>query len=66
VPYDASGRFILPSFFSKKAELADLAFFFGTGNSFEIWNPRLLISTPGIDEEMKEIAQFLMGERGAA
>jgi MraZ protein len=66
VPYDASGRFILPAFFRKKAGLADLAFFFGTGNIFEIWNPRLLISTPGIDEEMKEIAQFLMEERGAA
>jgi MraZ protein len=65
VPYDASGRFILPAFFRKKAALDDLGFFFGTGNNFEIWNPRLLISTPGVDQEMKEIAAFLMDERGA-
>jgi MraZ protein len=64
VPYDSSGRFILPSFFRKKAQLDDLAFFFGTANTFEIWNPRILIETPGVDVEMKEIANFLVDERG--
>jgi MraZ protein len=65
VPYDASGRFILPEFFRRKAQLKDSAFFFGTANTFEIWNPRLLLETPGIDEEMKEIASFLVAQRGA-
>lgn len=64
VPFDASGRFILPTFFRAKAQLTELAFFFGTGNIFEIWNPNLLIDTPGIDEETKDVAAFLMAERG--
>ena len=64
VPFDASGRFILPTFFRAKAQLTELAFFFGAGNTFEIWNPNLLIDTPGIDEETKDVAAFLMAERG--
>ncbi len=66
VPYDSSGRFILPSFFRQRAQLTDQGFFFGTGNTFEIWNPRLLVETPGVDPEMKEIATFLMNERGGS
>ncbi len=66
VPYDSSGRFILPAFFKKQAQLGDLGFFFGTGNSFEIWNPRILVETAGIDDEVKDVARFLMEERGAA
>jgi MraZ protein len=66
VPYDSSGRFILPSFFRARAQLDDLGFFFGTGNAFEIWNPRILIETPGVDSEMKDIARFLIEERGGA
>lgn len=64
MPYDASGRFILPAFFRNKAQLDDLAFFFGTGNTFEIWNPRLLVDTAGVDEETKDVAAFLMAEKG--
>ena len=64
VPYDTSGRFILPAFFRAKAQLTDLAFFYGTGSTFEIWSPTVLIDTPGIDEETKEVAAFLMAERG--
>jgi MraZ protein len=65
VPYDSSGRFILPSFLRKKAGLEDLALFVGTGNTFEIWNPRLLLDTPDIDDVTKEVAAFLLAERAA-
>ncbi len=65
VPYDSSGRFILPGFFKDKAQLDDLAFFFGTGDTFEIWNPRTLIDAPGLDAEVKEIVVYLMKQRGA-
>jgi MraZ protein len=64
VPYDSSGRFILPTFFRAKAKLEDLALFVGTGNTFEIWNPRLLLSAPQIDEATREMAAFLLSERG--
>jgi MraZ protein len=66
LPYDSSGRFILPAFYRKKAQLDDLALFIGAGNTFEIWNPRLLLDTPAIDDATKEVAAFLLDERGAA
>ncbi len=66
VPFDASGRFILPPFFRSKGQLGDLAFFYATGDTFEIWNPKVLIATPGIDEETKEIVAFHLDARGAA
>jgi MraZ protein len=66
VPFDASGRFILPPFFRSKGQLDDLAFFYATGDNFEIWNPKVLIETPGIDEETKEIVAFHLSARGAS
>lgn len=66
VPFDASGRFILPPFFRAKGQLEDLAFFYATGDNFEIWNPRVLIETPGIDDDTKEIVAYHLAARGAA
>lgn len=66
VPFDASGRFILPPMLRDRAQLTDLALFLGTGDTFEVWNPRILIETPGMDEEIKEVARWLLSSRGAA
>lgn len=66
VPFDPSGRFVLPGFYRSRGQLEDLAFFLGTGDMFEIWNPRVLIATPGIDEEIKEVAAYELQRRGAA
>lgn len=66
VPFDASGRFIMPAQLRKRAQIEDLAFFMGTGDTFEIWNPKLLIETPGIDEELKEVVSDLLSGRGVA
>jgi MraZ protein len=66
VPFDASGRFILPAFLRQKAALDDAGFFFGTGNTFEIWSPRCLFDAPTVDSEIKEVARFLMAGRGMA
>lgn len=63
--FDSSGRFILPAFFKMKAQLDDLAFFFGWGDYFEIWNPHVLLKADGVDAEMKEVAEFLLATRGA-
>jgi MraZ protein len=65
VPFDPSGRFVLPPFYKDRGKLNDLAFFLGTGDTFEIWNPLVLIETPGIDEEIKEIAAYEMKRRTA-
>jgi MraZ protein len=63
VPYDASGRFILPAFLRAKAELEDAAFFYGAGDTFEIWSPAVLAKAEGVDEEMKEVCAWLMAQR---
>jgi MraZ protein len=39
VPFDDSGRFVLPERFFKLAALTTGAFFQGGGKSFTIWNP---------------------------
>lgn len=66
VPFDASGRFILPPMLRARAELDDLALFIGTGDTFEIWNPRTLIEAPQVDAEIKNAARWLLDIRGHA
>lgn len=66
VPFDISGRFILPPVFRKLGKLDDLAFFYATGDTFEIWNPHVLLAAPGIDEVTKMLVRFHLDERGTA
>ena len=40
VPYDSSGRIVLPPMMRRKGGIEDLALFLGTGETFQIWNPR--------------------------
>jgi MraZ protein len=65
VPFDASGRFILPPFLRGKGKLSDLAFFWAAGDTIEIWDPRTFIADPQADPAKKERCAWLMGERGA-
>ena len=66
LPFDASGRFILPAYYRARAGLDDLAFFVGLGDWFEIWNPKRLIETPGIPETIRDKAAFELEMRAAA
>lgn len=66
LPFDASGRFILPAFYRDAAQLTDLAFFVGTGERFEIWNPQAFIAADGVPEPLKKMAAFELTQRGAA
>jgi MraZ protein len=65
VGFDGSGRFVIPGFLKSRAELDDCALFFGVGQQFEIWSPRVLIQTPHVDAELKDVAQWLLDQRGA-
>jgi len=65
VPYDSSGRILLPPMMRRKGQLADLVLFLGTGETFQIWNPQLLLDDPRIPEDLKDIARFRLEERGA-
>ena len=64
VPYDSSGRIIVPPMMRKKGQLDALAQFIGVGETFQIWNPKLCLADKNIPEDMKDIARFRLEERG--
>ncbi len=64
--FDASGRFVMPRFFLNKAQIADWVLFLGTGNHFEMWNPLILVAQDGVDPDIKDLARYLLAERGVA
>ncbi len=66
VPYDSSGRIVLPTMMRKKGGIEDLALFIGVGETFQLWNPTLFLADPNIPEDMKDIARFRLEERGAS
>ena len=66
VPYDSSGRIVLPPMMRRKGEIDDLALFLGTGETFQIWNPRAAPQGWRIPEDLKDIARYRLEERGAA
>ncbi|MBA3577008.1 MAG: division/cell wall cluster transcriptional repressor MraZ [Sphingomonas sp.] len=66
VPYDSSGRIVLPPMMRRKGGIEDLALFLGTGETFQIWSPKLFLAEPRVPEDMKDIARFRLEERGLA
>lgn len=66
VPFDGSGRFIMPAFPRFFAGIAGHAFFYGVLDYIEIWDPKTLIDTPEMPPVVKEMARFYMAEKGVA
>lgn len=66
VPYDSSGRIVVPPMMRRKGGIADLALFLGVGETFQIWNPNTLLDDPRIPEDLKDIARYRLEERGVA
>ena len=66
VPFDGSGRFIMPSFARFYARIRGHAFFYGVLDYIEIWDPATLIATDGYPDVVKDMAGFYMSERGVA
>ena len=64
VPYDSSGRILFPLMMRRKGRIEDLAMFLGTGETFQIWNPKLLLDHKNIPDDLKDIARFRLEERG--
>lgn len=64
VPFDGSGRFIMPAFPRFHAGIGQYAFFYGSLNRIEIWDPQTLVDDPSVDPLLKKIARFYMGEKG--
>ena len=65
VPYDSSGRIVFPPMMRRKGQIGELALFLGAGETFQIWNPKLLLDDKRIPEDLKDIARFRLEERGA-
>ncbi len=64
VPYDSSGRVIIPPMMRRKGGIEDLALFIGVGETFQLWNPKLFLADANIPDDMKDIARFRLEERG--
>ena len=64
VPYDPSGRIVLPPMMRRKGKIEDLALFVGVGGIVEIWNPRIALVEG--DKDLKEIAAWRLEEKGIA
>ncbi|QNM82520.1 division/cell wall cluster transcriptional repressor MraZ [Sphingomonas sabuli] len=64
VPYDSSGRIVLPPMMRRKGAIEDLALFLGTGETFQIWNPQHFLADDRVPEDLKDIARFRLEERG--
>jgi len=64
VPYDPSGRIVLPPMMRRKGKIEDLALFVGVGGIVEIWNPRVALVEG--DRDLKEIAAWRLEEKGIA
>jgi MraZ protein len=66
VPFDGSGRFIMPAFPRFYAGIKTHAFFYGVLDYIEIWDPAALVATPDMPDVVKEMARFYMAEKGVA
>ena len=64
VPYDSSGRIVLPPMMRRKGQIEELALFIGAGETFQVWNPRLFLADPNVPDDLKDIARFRLEERG--
>ncbi len=64
VPYDPSGRIVLPPMMRRKGKIEDLALFVGIGGVVEVWNPRIALKEGGSD--LREIAAYRLEEKGIA
>lgn len=62
VPYDTSGRIILPPMMRRKGAIDDLALFIGIGDRVEIWNPRTAFEKG--DADLRDIAAWRLEEKG--
>lgn len=62
--FDDSGRFVIPPFFRMKARIQKWAFFNGSGDTFDIWAPEVLLADDSVDPDLREICAFLCESKG--
>lgn len=65
VPFDESGRFVMPDHLAGMADLDSAAFFNGNGPFFTIWNPASLAAMGSGYEQMQRGCEALAAEAEA-
>ena len=63
IPFDESGRCIIPAFHTQKAKLKEAAFFCANGDTFEIWDPETLYASDDVDDDMKDLCRWTMSQK---
>ncbi|WP_375272114.1 division/cell wall cluster transcriptional repressor MraZ [Sphingomonas sp.] len=66
LPFDGSGRFIMPAFERRYARIGGAAVFLGSFNWITIWSPALLLETSDVDPFIREFVEFTCEEKGIA
>lgn len=64
VPFDGSGRFVLSPLTRHLGDIDGNAFFYGMLDTIEIWNPKTLVETPGIDPNVVKTCRFYAQDKG--
>lgn len=59
----SGSRIRIPRLFYSYAQLQTDALFIATGSGFEIWNPEILIRTAGIDQQIKNLCDYLVRQK---
>lgn len=66
LPFDGSGRFVLPAFERRYARIENAAFFNGDSRVITIWSPKVLLSIDDFDPFVKEACEYWCEKNGIA
>lgn len=60
LPFDGSGRFVLPPFMRRTGKIETKALFVGALDIVEIWNPEIALTADCVPAATREVAEFLL------
>jgi len=60
LPYDSSGRFVLPPFMRQTSKIGAKALFIGAMDVIEIWNPEIALTADCVPDTTRELADYLL------
>ena len=66
VSFDSAGRMVLGGQLRATAGITDLAFFVGSGQTFQIWEPRRFLEEQEDKVRVCRTLRYQLGERGVA
>jgi len=64
VNIDTTGRITLPAFYREHAAIANWVWFMADGDTFEMWNPQVLLAHPDMDPRVKAAVRHDLAKAG--